>query len=46
MRPGGEEQPETRRNDEAWEEAEEMNRQMQKLADVITLSPRGVKKDR
>jgi len=46
LRRDGEAQPETPRNDPEWEEAEEMNRQMQKLADAITLSPRGVKKDR
>jgi hypothetical protein len=44
LTPSGETQPETPRNDDNWEDAEEMNRQMQKLADAITLSPRGVKK--
>jgi hypothetical protein len=37
---------ETPRNEAEWADAEEMNRQMQKLADSITLAPRGVKKER
>jgi len=44
MNPTGEEQPDVRVDDAEWEEAEEMNRHMQKLADAITLSPRGGKK--
>jgi hypothetical protein len=44
LRPAGEIQPETAGNPELWEEAEEMNRQMQKLADAVTLTPRGGKR--
>jgi hypothetical protein len=40
----GEMQPVTVGDAGQWEEAEEMNRQMQKLADVITLTPGGVKR--
>jgi hypothetical protein len=40
----GELQPATAGNEARWEEAEEMNRQMQKLADAVTLSPHGLKR--
>jgi len=45
MKPTGEEQPAVEVDEAEWEEAEEMNRHMQKLADAITLSPRGGKKE-
>lgn len=46
LQASGEVQPDTTGEEAQWEEAEEMNRQMQKLADAITLSPGGVKKDK
>jgi len=40
----GETQPDTVGDESQWEEAEEMNRHMQRLADVITLTPGGMKR--
>ena len=40
LRVAGEEQPATASDPSLWEEAEEMNRQMQKMADAVTLMPR------
>jgi len=46
LRSDGELQPITSGDEEQWAEAEEMNVQMQKLADAVRLSPRGVKKEK
>jgi hypothetical protein len=46
LRPSGEAQPLSAFNAEEWAETEEMNRQLQKLADSVTLSPHGLKKKR
>jgi hypothetical protein len=41
----GQIQPEISGDSRQWQEAEEMNRQMQKLADAVTLMPRGARRD-
>lgn len=40
----GEVQPATALNEEEWKAAEQMNEQMQKLADSVTLTPHGLRK--
>jgi hypothetical protein len=44
LRKSGETQPVTALNEEEWEDAEQWNRQLQKLADSVTLSTHGLRK--
>jgi len=44
LKSSGELQPVTAMNPEEWEATEEMNRQLQKLADSVTLTPQGLRK--
>jgi hypothetical protein len=44
LKGSGELQPVTGMNTEEWEAAEQMNRQLQKLADSVTLTPQGLRK--